>query len=50
MSHMEKSSGSTKPAKRININEKDSPTKSIINYLQDFGLTEKEAKIYYILY
>ena len=38
-----------KLAKKINSNEKDSPTSSIVNYLQDFGLTEKEAKIYYIL-
>lgn len=43
------SSGLNKPAKQINNNEKDSPTTSIVNYLQDFGLTEKEAKIYYIL-
>jgi sugar-specific transcriptional regulator TrmB len=45
----ENSSGLNKPAKQINNNEKDSTTTSIVNYLQDFSLTEKEAKIYYIL-
>jgi sugar-specific transcriptional regulator TrmB len=41
--------GLSKPANQINNYEKDSKTTSIVNYLQDFGLNEKEAKIYYIL-
>lgn len=43
------SSGVNKTAKEISNNEKDTVTASIVNYLEDFGLTEKEAKIYYIL-
>jgi sugar-specific transcriptional regulator TrmB len=35
--------------KKTSYNEKESPTSAVVNYLQDFGLTEKEAKIYYIL-
>ena len=38
-----------KIAEKNSNKQKDSPTLSIVNYLQDFGLTEKEAKIYYIL-
>jgi hypothetical protein len=41
--------GINKTAKEINSKEKGSITESIISYLEDFGLTEKEAKIYYIL-
>jgi sugar-specific transcriptional regulator TrmB len=41
--------GVNKTAKEISNNEKDTVTASIVNYLEDFGLTEKEAKIYYIL-
>jgi sugar-specific transcriptional regulator TrmB len=41
--------GVNKTAKEISNNEKDTVTESIVNYLEDFGLTEKEAKIYYIL-
>jgi sugar-specific transcriptional regulator TrmB len=45
----QKSLSSNNTTKKSTNYEKDSPTSSIVNYLQDFGLTEKEAKIYYIL-
>ena len=41
--------GLNKPSNQINNNHNESPISSTVNYLQDFGLTEKEAKIYYIL-
>ena len=41
--------GVNKTAKEINSKEKGSVTDYIVSYLEDFGLTEKEAKIYYIL-
>ncbi len=44
----QKSMGVNRTAKELNSN-KGSGTQCIINYLQDFGLTEKEAKVYYIL-
>jgi sugar-specific transcriptional regulator TrmB len=34
---------------QISNNEKEASTSSVVSYLKDFGLTEKEAKIYYIL-
>ena len=36
-------------ARETNNSDKGAVTASIVGYLQDFGLTEKEAKIYYIL-
>lgn len=45
----QKSLGVNKTAKEISSKEKGSVTASIVNYLEDFGLTEKEAKVYYVL-
>jgi HTH-type transcriptional regulator, sugar sensing transcriptional regulator len=36
-------------SKEKNNKEKGSVTDSIVSYLEDFGLTKKEAKVYYIL-
>ena len=44
----QKSVGVNRTAKELN-SDKGSGTQCIISYLQDFGLTEKEAKVYYIL-
>lgn len=46
---MQKSLGVNRTIKELNNPDKGSATASIIAYLMDFGLTEKEAKVYYIL-
>jgi len=45
----QKSLGANRTAKEANNTDKGSVTGAIVSYLEDFGLTEKEAKIYYIL-
>ena len=45
----QKSISLNKTTKEVQKTNRDSDTASIISYLQDFGLNEKEAKTYYIL-
>ena len=44
-----KSIGKNSTSKENSSKEKMSATESIVDYLEDFGLSEKEARVYYIL-
>ena len=45
----QESLGINQTSKEKNSREKGSATASIVSYLEDFGLNQKEAKVYYIL-